>query len=95
MQNRLFSTSPLNSDVAALLLRLIFGGMFIYFGYQKIANYDLYLEFFKDPIGLGNKFSYNLLIFGEFVCGILITAGFLTRLSVIPTFITMCVALNG
>jgi len=92
MQNRILSTSPLNTDVAALLLRLIFGGMFIYFGYQKIINYDMYLGFFNDPIGIGNKLSYNLLIFGEFVCGILVAAGFLTRISVIPTFIAMCVA---
>jgi putative oxidoreductase len=92
MNNRIVNYRVLNADVAALLLRLIFGGMFIYFGYQKIVNYDTYLGFFGDPIGLGNKLSYNLVIFGEFFCGIFIVFGFLTRLFVIPTFITMCVA---
>ncbi|RYD87785.1 MAG: DoxX family protein, partial [Sphingobacteriales bacterium] len=33
-----------------------------------------------------------LTIFGEFVCGILIVLGLLTRLAVIPSFITMVVA---
>ena len=92
MRNRILNYHVLNADIAALFLRLIFGGMFIYFGYQKIANYDTYIGFFGDPIGLGNKLSYNLVIFGEFICGIMIVLGFLTRLFVIPTFITMCVA---
>lgn len=92
MRNRIINYTVLNADVAALLLRLIFGGMFIYFGYQKIENYDTYLGFFGDPIGLGNKLSYNLTIFGEFICGIFIVLGFLTRLFVVPTFIVMCVA---
>jgi putative oxidoreductase len=92
MKNRIIHYEVLNADTAALLLRLIFGGMFIYFGYQKIVNYDTYIAMFGDPIGLGNKLSYNLLIFAEFVCGIFIAAGFLTRLFVIPVFIAMIVA---
>lgn len=92
MKNSIINYRPLNTDVAALLLRLMFGGMFIYFGYGKIENYDTYLGMFGDPIGLGNKLSYNLVIFAEFFCGILVTAGFFTRLSVLPIFITMIVA---
>ncbi|MET0393853.1 MAG: DoxX family protein [Chitinophagaceae bacterium] len=91
MSNSLLSTRSLHTDLATLLLRLIFGGMFIYAGWGKIAAYDQILPMF-DIIGIGAKLSLNLVIFAEFVCGILITIGFVTRLSVIPVFITMIVA---
>ena len=83
---------PLNSDWAVLLLRLIFGGFFIYYGYLKIINYHTILPMFGDIIGIGSKLSFHLVIFAEFFCGILITIGLFTRLAVIPVFITMIVA---
>lgn len=92
MRNRLISYTPLHTDLGILLLRLIFGGMFIYFGYQKLGNYDMMLGLIGDPIGIGPKLSLNLTIFSEFFCGIFISLGFLTRVFVIPTFITMIVA---
>jgi len=87
-------TSPvsLNTDFATLLLRLVFGGMFIYHGYPKLANYDQMVQMFGDPIGIGNELSVILTIFGEFVCGILIVLGLFTRFAVVPVFITMLVA---
>ena len=47
---------------------------------------------FGDPIGIGSELSLILVIFAEFFCAILVTIGFLTRLSVIPITITMIVA---
>jgi putative oxidoreductase len=88
---RLFTPVSLNTDVAALVLRLVFGGLFIYHGWGKIENYQMYVKEFN-PIGLGNELSLSLTIFGEFVCGILIVLGLFTRLAVIPVFITMIVA---
>ena len=92
MKNKILSTHPLNTDVAALLLRLIFGGLFIYHGYDKIDHYHTYLSMSKDIIGIGTKLSYNLVIFAEFFCGFFVAIGFFTRLTVIPIFITMSVA---
>lgn len=46
---------------------------------------------FPDPIGIGAKLSLILVIFAEFFCGFLVAIGFLTRLTVIPIFITMTV----
>jgi putative oxidoreductase len=92
MRSRILHYYPLNADVAALLLRLIFGGFFIYYGWMKISNYDQILPMFGDIIGIGSRLSFNLVIFAEFFCGIFITVGFLTRLSIIPIFITMVVA---
>lgn len=82
----------LNTDIATLLLRIIFGGLFIYHGYGKLVNFEEILPMFKDYIGIGPTLSIILVIFAEFFCGIFIFLGFLTRLSVIPIFITMTVA---
>jgi len=90
---KLISTTSLNTDFATLLLRLVFGGMFIFHGYPKLANYSEMVKMFGDPIGIGNELSVILTIFGEFVCGILIVLGLLTRFAAVPVFITMLVVL--
>lgn len=82
----------LNTDVATLLLRLIFGGLFIRYGYMKLMSYNDILPMFGDIIGIGSELSLILVIFAEFFCGILVTIGLFTRFAVIPIFITMCVA---
>jgi len=87
-------TSPLslNTDLASLVLRLLFGGIFMYHGYPKFTGYSQMVEMFGDPIGIGNELSVILVIFAEFFCGLFILFGFLTRFSVIPVFTTMLVA---
>lgn len=90
--NKLLSPASLGTNEATLLLRLFFGGMFVYFGYGKIAMYDTILPNFGDIIGIGAKLSFHLVIFAEFFCGFFVLLGFIIRLSVIPIFITMVVA---
>jgi putative oxidoreductase len=92
MRNGLLSYHPFNIDLAILLLRLIFGGLFIFHGFTKLIAFDQILPHFTDIIGIGAKLSFILVIFAEFFCGILVTIGLFTRLSVIPIFITMIVA---
>jgi putative oxidoreductase len=92
MKKYILGLPQLNTDLAALLLRLIVGVLFVYYGYMKIDSYNVYLPMFKDYIGIGAKLSYNLVIFAEFFCGLLVTIGFLTRLAIIPITITMIVA---
>lgn len=92
MRNGLLNYHPLNTDLAILLLRLTFGGLFIFHGYTKLIAFDEILPHFTDIIGIGAKLSFILVIFAEFFCGILVTIGLFTRLSVIPIFITMVVA---
>lgn len=89
---KILSTRSLNSDLATLFLRLIFGGLFVKYGYMKFVNYDHILPMFGDVIGIGAKLSFNLVIFAELICGFFVLIGLLTRLSVIPIFITMIVA---
>ena len=59
---------------------------------MKLIGFDEILPMFGDIIGIGSKLSLILVIFAEFFCGIFVTIGLLTRLSVIPIFITMVVA---
>lgn len=89
---RLLKPYPLSTDLGILLLRLIFGGLFVRYGYMKMANYDQILPMFGDIIGIGSKLSFILVIFAELICGFLVAIGLLTRLSVIPIFITMVIA---
>ena len=83
---------PISADIAALLLRLIFGSLFVHYGYQKLSNFDQILPMFPDLIHIGAKLSFILVIFAELVCGFLVLIGFATRLAVIPILITMIVA---
>ena len=92
MSNTRLTPRSMQPDLAALLLRLLFGGLFVYYGYNKIVAYDQILPMFGDIIGIGAKLSFNLVIFAEFFCGLLIMIGLVTRVAVIPVLITMIVA---
>ena len=92
MRNKILSPQSLNTDLAALLLRLVFGGLFTWHGLDALMHYKLYLSMSKSTIGLGANLEFNLVVFSQFFCGIFIAVGFLTRLSVIPIFIAMSVA---
>jgi putative oxidoreductase len=93
MKKSLLSTTPFNADLGILFLRLIFGGMFTYYGYLKVEAYNQYSSVFPDYLGIGPAGNYILVIFAELVCGFFIAIGFLTRLSIIPILITMCFVL--
>ncbi len=88
---RLF-VNPIDTDLGILLVRMILGGLFAWHGYDALQHYDLYLSMSKSTIGLGAALEFNLAVFSHLIGGIFIAIGFLTRLSVIPIFITMTVA---
>ncbi len=75
-----------------LLLRLGFGGMMLTHGIPKFLNLIQGNMDFGDPIGIGSTLSLILTVIGEFVCPLLVIIGFRTRLTAIPTVITMMVA---
>ncbi|MEO7924964.1 MAG: DoxX family protein [Chitinophagaceae bacterium] len=89
---RILGTQPFNTDLGILLLRLILGGLFTWHGYDALNHYKLYLSMSTSTIGLGAPLEFNLVVFSHFLCGLFVAVGFLTRLSVIPLFITMTVA---
>jgi putative oxidoreductase len=81
-----------NIDLGLLVLRLWFGlEMALAHGLPKLIKL-INGESFADPLGVGMTTSLVLAIFGEFVCGLLIAAGFFTRMACIPFMITMLVA---
>ena len=89
MKNKILNYQSLNTDLATLLLRLIFGCLFVHYGFTKLISYNEILPKFPDLIGIGSKLSFILVIFAELFCGFFVAIGFLTRLTVIPIFITM------
>lgn len=89
---KILSIQPFSTDLGILLLRLLLGGLFAWHGYDALNHYKLYLSMSKSTIGLGANLEFNLVVFSHFLCGILVAVGFLTRLAVIPLFITMTIA---
>ncbi|MBD0257321.1 MAG: DoxX family protein [Cytophagales bacterium] len=89
---KILALSPLNPDFSILLLRVVHGGLFVYHGLSKALSFGEYQNYFPDILGIGTQQSLMLVIFAELVCGAMVVLGFLTRLSVIPIFITMSIA---
>jgi putative oxidoreductase len=91
---KLLSTkySDTSFTIAALLLRLGFGGLMVHHGYEKLVGFASRSHSFSDPLHIGSLPSLVLVIFAEFFCAIFIVIGLFTRLACIPLIITMAVA---
>lgn len=93
MQNKLFSPHILSSDIAALLLRLFFGGfMLLHHGLPKMLAWTEKADSFPDPLGVGSMASLALAVFAEVFCAALLVLGLCTRWATIPLMITMLIA---
>lgn len=80
-------------DIGLLLFRLIFAGMMLPGGFDKLKGFSSKLGGqWKDPFGVNDEISLALLIFAEFFCSCLIILGLMTRLACIPLIIAMAVA---
>ena len=91
---KLFSTRYTENSIAfsLLLLRLALGILMIPHGFSKLTKFASVVKEFPDPLHLGTTISLSLVIFAEFFCAVLLVAGLMTRLVVIPLVITMGVA---
>jgi putative oxidoreductase len=84
---------PRSSDLALLLLRLIFGGaMLVLHGWGKLMNFSKMSATFADPLGVGTSTSLVLAIIGEVLAPALLVVGACTRLAALVCAITMGVA---
>ncbi|MFD2035088.1 DoxX family protein [Belliella marina] len=92
MKNIFFYSQSIFKDIALLVLRAGAGLMMATHGWAKLSDFSANLQTFPDLIGLGSAVSLQLVIFAEFFCALFLAIGFLTRLSLIPLIITMCVA---
>jgi putative oxidoreductase len=76
-----------------LILRLWFGlTMFINHGLEKLQHFNDLAGHFQDPLGIGAKTSFTLVVFAEVVGALLITIGLLTRFAALVLVIDMGVA---
>jgi len=75
------------------VLRILIGIFILTHGFPKFQTLISGAEIhFADPIGLGVKASFALVVFAEFFCAILLILGLFTRLATIPLIISMAVA---
>ncbi len=90
--NKIMKYQPISADLATLILRLTFGGLFVYHGYGKLMMFEQFYGNFPDLIGIGSKLSFILVLVAELIGGLFVAIGLFTRISVIPIFIAMVVA---
>ena len=80
------------TDFALLMLRVFTGLMLITHGAAKIADFGNLSANFPDPIGLGSKLSFILVVGAEVGCSALVILGLFTKLAVILIIFSMVVA---
>jgi putative oxidoreductase len=76
-----------------LVLRLWFGlAMFVNHGLDKLRHFGDLAGHFADPLGIGPKASFTLVMFAEVVGALLIVVGLLTRFAALILVVDMGVA---
>ena len=75
-----------------LAVRVFFGVLFFMHGLDKMMNFSALSETFPDVLGFGSYMSLMVAIFCEFCCSLLLIAGLLQRLTLIPMIVSMGVA---
>ena len=79
-------------SVLLLVLRVLFGILFLTHGYAKLMAHATMSDLFADPFGLGSIISFWMVVFAEVVCSFALIFGILQRVVLIPMIITMCTA---
>ena len=95
MKKFLFIGAPLPPKAygwVALFLRLFVEILMLTHAFPKIANYPTLSLTFPDPLGIGSQLSLLLTLLAEGLCSLLVIAGALTRLAVLPLVFNMCIA---
>ncbi|MBQ1980891.1 MAG: DoxX family protein [Alistipes sp.] len=94
MLNFLFpqNSYPTSVSLMLLALRLLFGGVMMWHGITKMANYENLVSSFPNPLGLGSHLSLYLAIFAELFCSVGVIFGAFYRMALIPLIFTMIVA---
>jgi putative oxidoreductase len=83
-----------SADLGLLVLRLGAFAMIATFHVRpKLARFDQELASFPDPLGIGHAPSFVLALGSEGLCALLVGAGVLTRLAVLPILFTMAMVL--
>ena len=80
------------TSLLLLASRLLFGLTFASHGLDKLQHFTETAAHFPAPFGMSGEVAVSLSIFGELICGLAFTFGFLTRLALLPMIFTMIVA---
>lgn len=75
-----------------LVVRVLFGILFLTHGYDKLLAHASMADLFADPFGIGSTISFWMVVFAEVVCSFALIFGILQRVVLIPMIATMCVA---
>ena len=86
-----YDKSPVYS-VLLLVVRVFFGLLFLFHGYDKLMAHASMPPLFADPFGLGSIISYWMGVFAEVVCSFALIFGILHRIVLLPMIFTMCTA---
>lgn len=76
-----------------LVVRVMFGALLMWHGMTKIVNVESVAENFPNPLGLGPRLSFYLVVFAEVICSAAVIMGAFYRLALIPIIFAMGVAL--
>ena len=74
------------------LLRISVSLLMLSHGIPKVLEYETRILQFPDPLNVGSEVSFQLLIFAEVGCSILLFLGLLGRFASVTLFIAMMVA---
>lgn len=77
------------SNLGRLYMRLFVGVMFLQFGIRQLVNYHTMSVDFPSVFGWSSTTCLTLMIIIELTCSLCIMVGFLTRLAVIPSIVSM------
>lgn len=80
------------THLGRLFLRLFVGLMLLQFGIRQIHDFSILAPTFPGVMGMSSELSLHVLIWIEILCSVFIMAGFLTRMMIVPPFISMIVA---
>ncbi|MEO7310371.1 MAG: DoxX family protein [Chitinophagaceae bacterium] len=93
---KIFSTGYNEPSLNAglFILRVLIGVLIAIYGYQKFTHFSEMAgsDFWEKQVnflGMGGKVSLGLTVFAELFCSILLIAGLVTRLALIPLIICM------
>lgn len=80
------------ANMGRLFLRLFVGIMMMQFGVRQIDNFEILKDIFPTVLGMTSHATLVVMICFEIVCSAFIMFGFLTRLMIIPLFVSMVLA---
>ena len=82
---------PLAANIGIFVLRVGISLVMLTHGYPKLAKFLSGDHSFADPINIGEKLSFILVIGAEFFCSVFLILGLGTRIVLIPLIFTMLV----